>query len=175
LLGAVDSLLTDVTTIIKKPMQFLKLSTFEERRNISDTLNNIQNNINAPHILCGFLDNLKKDIRPFNIHYTKEMLIKFDNELSELTRKKQEFSKSLDDLNSMVENKGKADEMLISLQEKNTELENYVNTVKKRLAAFLYPKEVLASSIRFFAVFNNSSLSSVNFFNFLLKVSVFTV
>jgi hypothetical protein len=30
------------------------------------------------------------------------MLIKFDNELSELTRKKQEFSKSLDDLNSMV-------------------------------------------------------------------------
>jgi transposase len=28
-------------------LQFLKLSTFEERRNISDTLNNIQNNINA--------------------------------------------------------------------------------------------------------------------------------
>ena len=135
LLGAVDSLLTDVTTIIKKPMQFLKLSTFGERRNISDTLNNIQNNINAPHILCGFLDNLKKDIRPFNIHYTKEMLIEFDNELSELTRKKQEFSKSLDDLNSMVENKGKADEMLISLQEKNTELENDVNTGRKRLDA----------------------------------------
>jgi uncharacterized coiled-coil DUF342 family protein len=57
------------------------------------------------------------------------------NELSELTRKKQEFSKSLDDLNSMVENKGKADEMLISLQEKNTELENDVNTVRKRLDA----------------------------------------
>jgi hypothetical protein len=29
-------------------------------------------------------------------------------------------------------------------------------------SAFLYPKAVLASSIRFFAVFNNLSLSSVN-------------
>jgi t-SNARE complex subunit (syntaxin) len=33
----------------------------------------------------------------------------------------------------MVENKGKVDEMLISLQEKNTELENDINTGKERL------------------------------------------
>jgi hypothetical protein len=99
------------------------------------------------------LDKLKQAIRPFNIRYTKERLIEFDNELSELTRQKQEFSKSLDDLKSMVENKGEVDEMQALLMP----------------SAFLYPKAVLASSIRFFAVFNNLSLSSVNSFNFSLK------
>ncbi|CAC9513878.1 hypothetical protein [uncultured Gammaproteobacteria bacterium] len=135
LLGGVDSLLTDVTTLIKAPVQFLKLSTHQERLYIFDALNNIQNYIDTPYDLYRFLDKLKQAIRPFNIRYTKERLIEFDNELSELTRQKQEFSKSLDDLKSMVENKGEVDEMLISLQEKNTELENDVNTGRKRLDA----------------------------------------
>ena len=142
LLDGVDSLLTDVTTLIKAPVQFLKLSTYKERQNILDTLNGIQIYINNPRVyidnprdLHQYLDKLKQAIRPFHIHYTKERLIEFDNELSELTRQKQEFSKSLDDLKSMVENKGEVDEMLISLQEKNTELENDVNTGKERLDA----------------------------------------
>ncbi len=142
LLDGVDSLLTDVATLIKAPVQFLKLSTYTERQNILDTLNGIQIYINNPRVyidnprdLHQYLDKLKQAIRPFHIHYTKERLIEFDNELSELTRKKQEFSKSLDDLKSMVENKGEVDEMLISLQEKNTELENDVNTGKERLDA----------------------------------------
>ncbi|VVH58526.1 hypothetical protein BAZOLSSOX_1277 [uncultured Gammaproteobacteria bacterium] len=141
LLDGVDSLLTDVTTLIKAPVRFLKLSTYEERREIFDTLNGIQIYLddiqiyNNPRDLHQYLDKLKQAIRPFHIRYTKERLIEFDNELSELTRQKQEFSKSLDDLKSMVENKGEVDEMLISLQEKNTELENDVNTGRKRLDA----------------------------------------
>ena len=137
LLDGVDSLLTDVTTLIKAPARFSKLSTYQERLDIFNALNSIKNYIDNPYYsdLHPCLDELKQAIRPFNIRYTKERLIEFDNELSELTRQKQEFSKSLDDLNLMVENKGKVDEMLISLQEKNTELENDVNTGRKRLDA----------------------------------------
>ncbi|MBA5248751.1 MAG: hypothetical protein FE834_04345 [Gammaproteobacteria bacterium] len=139
LLGGIDSLLTDITSLIKAPIQFLKLSTYQERQNILNALNNIQSQIyiTDPNNLWRFLDELKQAIRPFHIRYTKERLIDFDNELSELTRQKQEFSKSLsdlqDDLILMADNKDEADKIVTSLQEKNTELEDNINTGKKRL------------------------------------------
>lgn len=137
LLGGVDNLLTDITSLIKSPTQFLKLSTYQERQNILNALNNIQSYITDPNNLWSLLDELKQAIRPFHIRYTKERLIDFDNELSELTQQKQEFSKSLNDLQNdlmlTAENKDKADEIVTSLQEKNTELENDINSGKDRL------------------------------------------
>jgi len=139
LLGGIDSLLTDITSLIKAPIQFLKLSTYQERQNILNALNNIQSQIyiTDPNNLWRFLDELKQAIRPFHIRYTKERLIDFDNELSELTRQKQEFSKSLNDLQNNLslttENKNKTDEILTLLQEKNTELENDINSGRDRL------------------------------------------
>ena len=137
LLGGVDSLLTDITSLTKAPMQFLKLSTYQERKNILDVLNNIQSCITDPDSLWSHLDELKQAIRPFHIRYTKERLIEFDNELSGLIRQKLEFSKSLKDLQNdlilTVENKDKADEIVTSLQEKNIELENDINSGEERL------------------------------------------
>ncbi len=137
LLGGVDNLLIDITTLIKVPTQFLKLSTYQERQNILSALNNIQNSIADPGNLCVYLDELKQAIRPFHIRYTKERLIDFDSELSELTKQKQEFLQSLNDLkyglNLTVENKDKTDEIVTLLQEKNTELESDINAGKERL------------------------------------------
>ncbi|CAC9519331.1 hypothetical protein [uncultured Gammaproteobacteria bacterium] len=65
LLGGVDSLLTDVTTLIKAPVQFLKLSTHQERLYIFDALNNIQIYLddiqiyNNPRDLHQYLDKLR--------------------------------------------------------------------------------------------------------------------
>ncbi|SMN00798.1 hypothetical protein SPONL_1558 [uncultured Candidatus Thioglobus sp.] len=137
LLGGVDSLLTDITTLIKAPIQFLKLSTYQEREDIFVALNDIQDYLSDPEYLWNYLDKLKQAIRPFYIHYTKERLIDFGSELSELTIQKQEFTKSLNDLqndlNSTTKNKGKIDEILTLLQEKNTELEDDINSGKERL------------------------------------------
>lgn len=137
LLGGVDNLLIDITTLIKVPTQFLKLSTYKERQNILSALNNIQSSIADPGNLCVYLDELKQAIRPFHIRYTKERLIDFDSELSELTKQKQEFLQSLNDLkyglNLTVENKDKTDEIVTLLQEKNTELESDINAGKERL------------------------------------------
>jgi hypothetical protein len=137
LLVGVDSLLTDITSLTKAPMQFLKLSTYQERKNILDVLNNIQSCITDPNNLWSSLDKLKQAIRPFHIRYTKKRLIEFDNELLGLTKQKLKFLKSLNDLKNKliltVENKDKADELATSLQEKNTELENDINSGKERL------------------------------------------
>jgi hypothetical protein len=58
-----------------------------------------------------------------------------------------------------VENKGEVDEMLISLQEKNTELENDVNTGKERLDNF---KNCTGALIRVVTSVNKLSTPSNN-------------
>jgi hypothetical protein len=67
LLGGVDSLLTDVTTLIKAPARFSKLSTYQERLDIFNALNSIKNYIDNPYYsdLHPCLDKLKQAIRPF--------------------------------------------------------------------------------------------------------------
>ncbi|CAC9540939.1 hypothetical protein [uncultured Gammaproteobacteria bacterium] len=54
LLDGVDSLLTDVTTLIKAPARFSKLSTYQERLDIFNALNSIKNYIDNPRV---YIDN----------------------------------------------------------------------------------------------------------------------
>ncbi|WP_320053536.1 hypothetical protein [uncultured Acetobacteroides sp.] len=95
LISGVDSLLTDITTLTKSPQQFLKLSTYNERQNIINALSHISSYLNDPSTLISYLDTLKTAIRPFHIRYTKERLLDFDAELSELVRKKSQFEEEL--------------------------------------------------------------------------------
>ena len=80
---------------------------------------------------------MKQLIRPFHIRYTKERLIEFDNELSKLVRTKQEFSKTLNNLQQTLEsttkNKDETNEALTLLQKQNTDLESDINSGKDRL------------------------------------------
>lgn len=137
LLGGVDSLLTDITSLIKAPKQFVKLSIYQERQNIVKALTNVQKHIADPHNLWSSLDELKQAIRPFHIRYTKERLIDFDNELSELTKQKQKFSKSLNDLQNdldlTIENKDKANKIVTLLQENINSGEEKLNILNENI------------------------------------------
>ncbi|SHN92831.1 hypothetical protein [bacterium endosymbiont of Bathymodiolus sp. 5 South] len=149
LLEGINSLLTDIATLIKAPVQFSKLSTYGERKEILDSLIKIKSGINHPHNSYSYpsldqsLDQLKQSIRPFHIRHTKERLIEFNDEfndeLSEFVRKKQEFAETLNNLQQDLElttkNKVETNKVLVLLQEQNSELESNIKSGKDRLDA----------------------------------------
>lgn len=141
LLDDLDSLLTDITTLTKVPKQFVKISTYEERKNINYCLSNINALIPDPHSLWEYLEQLKQYIRPFHIRYTKERLLDFDAELSELTKKKTTLSRQLTDTNSKlsqtIRNKEKSDTILNDLTKQRQQLpqlEQDINTINNNVA-----------------------------------------
>jgi hypothetical protein len=73
----------------KAPVQFSKLSTYGERKEILDSLIKIKSGINHPHNSYSYpsldqsLDQLKQSIRPFHIRHTKERLIEFNDEFND--------------------------------------------------------------------------------------------
>ena len=139
LLEGINSLLTDIATLIKAPVQFSKLSTYNERIEIVNGLSDIESCIDSPYSLGTLLDQLKQSIRPFHIRHTKERLIEFNDELFELVRKKQEFSETLNNLQQDLElttkNKVETNKVLTLLQEQNSELESNIKSGKDRLDA----------------------------------------
>jgi hypothetical protein len=127
LLGGLDCLLTDITTITKAPSQFLKISTFQERQAIVNSLRDIKTYINSPSQLWQYLDNLKKAVRPFHVRYTQERLLDFDNEISELVRKKQVFE---EEIRQLVLLKSENEELAQSLKQKNDEMSLLLNNLE---------------------------------------------
>jgi len=127
LLAGLDCLLTDITSLTKAPNQFLKLSTYQERQQIINSLKNCESFINSPQNLWSHLDNLKKALRPFHIRYTKERLLDFDEELSSIVRKKQVLDEELANIKKL---KRKNEVLLNDLTTSNEKLEEVLGVGK---------------------------------------------
>lgn len=130
LLGGVDCLLTDITTLTKAPNQFLKLSTYTERQSILTALRNLESYLESPNQLWQYLDNLKQAVRPFHIRYTQERLLDFDEELSNVIRKKQLLEEEIEKVKST---KSENEELLTSLTEKNEELSDLLEKLNEKI------------------------------------------
>lgn len=126
LLGGIDCLLTDITSLTKAPTQFLKISTYTERQAIITSLKNIDAYINSPDSLLQFLDSLKQAVRPFHVRYTKERLLDFDEELSNATRKKMILEEDIEKIKSTkTDNENLLNELTFSNKELETELDKF--------------------------------------------------
>lgn len=131
LLGGLDCLLTDITSLTKAPNQFLKLSTYQERQNILNTLKNVQSYINSPSQFWQYLDNLKVAIRPFHTRYTKQRLLDFDEELSKVVVHKQTLESEIE---KVRETKLENEELLNSLSQKNKRLSELLNSLSEKIS-----------------------------------------
>lgn len=130
LLAGLDCLLTDITSLTKSPNQFLKLSTFQERQNIYNSLKNIQSYLNSPNHLWQYLDNLKIAVRPFHIRYTEQRLLDFDEELSNVIRQKQILEESIEKIKVT---KSENEKLLERLSSKNEELTGLLDNLNSKI------------------------------------------
>lgn len=98
LIGGIESLLTDLSTLTQHKNKFLKLSDYNDRNNIITYLNNILSYIESPSTLYSSVDNLKKTLRNYNIRNFSEHQIEFEKEIEEVRRIKMELKDVLRDI-----------------------------------------------------------------------------
>lgn len=115
LLGGIRSLMMDINMLTKAPAQFIKLSTYQERNAISQTLTHIENNLNQPNNnLANQIEQLKIQLRPYCTRTRKEWFEEVGNSSDTLIKKQVDLESSLTDCAKSLQ---EAQELRNSLQE----------------------------------------------------------
>lgn len=87
LIAEVRNILTDLTTLVNNTDIFVKLSTYNERKQIEDYLNNILSNLESSD-LWSYVDSLKIILRNYNVRNFSEHKIEFEKEIDSIRRLK---------------------------------------------------------------------------------------
>ena len=103
LIGGVESLLTDLSTLTQYENKFIKLSNYSERKQIADNLINILNYLESPANLYSYIENLKIILRTYNIRNFSENLIQFEEEIDEIKKLRIELEEVLSESNELKE------------------------------------------------------------------------
>lgn len=98
IVGGLDTLLIDISTLTKAPNRFISISTYTERNNIYSYLNTINSYFESPNNYISYFEELKILVRNFNIRGISERQIEFENEISNVTKIKLEL---LDEINEV--------------------------------------------------------------------------
>ena len=117
LIGGVESLLTDLSTLTQYENKFIKLSNYSERKQIADNLINILSYLESPANLYSYIEDLKIILRTYNIRNFSENLIQFEKEIDEIKKIKIELEEVLSESNELKE----------EISNKNSEITNLHN------------------------------------------------
>ncbi|MFJ1492482.1 hypothetical protein [Capnocytophaga canis] len=132
LIGGIESLLTDLSTLTQHKNKFLKLSDYDERRNIISTLNNILSYLENPSNLYSYVNNLKKILRNYNVRNFSEHQIEFEKEIENVRKIKMELKDVLRDALMFKMEINKNSNLIKETQEDiDKKLENSIETFKE--------------------------------------------
>lgn len=142
LIGGVESLLTDLSTLTQYENKFIKLSNYSERKQIADNLINILSYLESPTNLYNYIENLKIILRTYNIRNFSENLIQFEEEIDDIKSTKIELEEVLAISNELEEKiieksyeidklYDEADEKFEKVQEKFKEIKNELELISK--------------------------------------------
>jgi hypothetical protein len=90
-----NSILNEISYLIRASNIFITISTLAERNEIVNDLNYITTYINSPENLCGYIDNIKVKLRKFNIKNNRERWELFLEVNKNLLEQSDNFSKEL--------------------------------------------------------------------------------
>lgn len=101
LIGGIDSLMTDISTLTQYESRLIKLSSYNDRKVILNCLNNILSNLNRPNNLYPHVDQLKTELRNYNIRSFSENLIQFETEIDDVRKLKTQLLDNISEVNSL--------------------------------------------------------------------------
>ena len=85
LIAEVRNILTDLTTLVSNPDIFVKLSTYNERKQIEDYLNNILYNLESSD-LWSYVDSVKIILLNYKVRNFSEHRLEFEKEIDSIRR-----------------------------------------------------------------------------------------
>ena len=130
----IDSLLIDISYLVKAHNQFIKISTREERVNIKSLLTSISSNLSSPSNLLIYTDQLKVILRNFHIGEKKERWELFQEINRDLLLQRDEFSEVLSTVKEkeaeIISTKEKIDKKLDEFSTKYVEIEEKIAEIE---------------------------------------------
>lgn len=130
LIGGIESLLTDLSTLTQHENKFIKLSDYQERVNISTDLTNILHYIETPNNLYAYVDTLKIKIRNYNVRNFSENLIQFEKEIDDIRKVKLELQEILQESEALKEEIVEKNDSIGTLQ---IEIQDNLNSAKEKI------------------------------------------
>lgn len=134
LVGGIESLLTDLSTLTRAPRKFVKISISSERTNIVNYLTRIETYFESPQNYIPHFEALKTLLRGYNVRSFSERQIEFENEIEETRKIKlqlqqelvevKEIRTEIDSNNSIIEEK--VDGTTTKLEEIESQLEEII-------------------------------------------------
>jgi hypothetical protein len=98
-----DAILVDISYFVKSHNIFIQASTYEERNEIINDLNNILTYIGSPQTLFQFVDSLKIKLRKYNLRNNIERWELFQESNKQLLEQGREFKEVLNFINEIKE------------------------------------------------------------------------
>ncbi len=98
IVGGIQSLLTDISTLTKAKNKFIQISTFEERQNIYNYLVVIRDNFETPSNYVDQFEALKLILRSYGVRNFSERQLEFDQECQNVLKLKIQFEEELKEI-----------------------------------------------------------------------------
>lgn len=106
LLGGIQNIITDLTSLVENPEYFIRLSTYEDRQSIHQYLSRLSIDINNCYFsdIISRLDSLKKILRPYNLRTDKKRMIVYQQKIDELTKQAEHLTQILEEVRGQEKN-----------------------------------------------------------------------
>jgi hypothetical protein len=95
IVGGLQSLLTDISTLTKAKNKFIQISTFEERQNIYNYMVVIRDYFDTPSNYIDHFESLKLILRSFGVRNFSDRQLEFDQECQNVLKLKIQFEEEL--------------------------------------------------------------------------------
>lgn len=157
IIGGIDCLLTDISTLTKGTNKFIAISTFDERNTILSYLNRINTYFESPINFIPQFESLKILVRNYNIRNISERQIEFEKEISNLTKLKLSLQEELNEVKKIKSEIEKENE---SLKEK-VELSNEkLEEIEEELESIITKKTELTTQTEKLKSYNDDLISA---------------
>lgn len=136
IIGGLENILIDISTLTKAPNKFLAVSTYEERNTIHSYLTHIFTYFEAPNNYIFQFESLKILIRSYNVRTSMDRQIEFESEIGNTIKLKIQVEEIFNEIKTIKENiqaeqTGISEKLNLSiekLQDIESELEEIIST-----------------------------------------------
>jgi hypothetical protein len=137
IIGGIEALLIDLSTLTKAKNKFIQISSFDERRNIVQHLITIRDNIENPQNIIGHFEALKLLLRSYGVRNFSERQLEFDEECQNVLKLKIQFEEELKEIRK-IKAKVIAEERKVTQNTENFERNS--NTIRDEIENILSQK-----------------------------------
>jgi hypothetical protein len=155
LIGGVEALLIDLSTLTKAKNKFIQISNYDERSDIINHLSTIRYNIENPRGFIESFEALKILLRSFGVRNFSERQLEFDQECQNVLKLKIQFEEELKEIRK-IKAKVVAEEKKVKQNSENYEL-NSANIIDEIEAVVEHKTKLINESTKLQAILNTSN------------------